>query len=101
MNMAAAQSPCWLSWLWYDGQAVSCAGKIHFTGIPRLRFRSFFSWRKQAKRVDRKQILAGIPKAMVAYVEEWFKLHGRQRFSVMGYSIGANIALILLKNMPT
>ena len=42
------------------------------------------------------QIIAGMPKDMVAaYAEEWFKLHGRQRFSVMGYSIGANIALIL------
>jgi pimeloyl-ACP methyl ester carboxylesterase len=32
-----------------------------------------------------------------AYVEEWFNLYGRQRFSVMGYSIGANIALILVE----
>jgi pimeloyl-ACP methyl ester carboxylesterase len=39
-----------------------------------------------------------MPKAMVAaYVEEWFKIHGRQRFSVMAYSIGANIALILVE----
>lgn len=44
------------------------------------------------------QIVAGMPKAMVrAYVEEWFKIHGRQRFSVMGYSIGANLALILVE----
>ena len=44
------------------------------------------------------QITAGMPKAMVKlYVEEWFKRCGRQRFSVMGYSIGANIALILLE----
>jgi pimeloyl-ACP methyl ester carboxylesterase len=42
------------------------------------------------------QILSGMPKAMVrSYVEEWFKLYGRQRFSVMAYSIGANLALIL------
>jgi pimeloyl-ACP methyl ester carboxylesterase len=34
---------------------------------------------------------------VAAYVEEWFKIHGRQRFSVMGYSIGANIALILVE----
>jgi pimeloyl-ACP methyl ester carboxylesterase len=44
------------------------------------------------------QILAGMPKAMVRnYVEEWFKIYGRQRFSVMGYSIGANLALILIE----
>jgi pimeloyl-ACP methyl ester carboxylesterase len=44
------------------------------------------------------QIVAGMPKAMVrAYVEEWFNVYGRQRFSVMGYSIGANIALIIVE----
>ena len=44
------------------------------------------------------QIIAGMPKAMVkAYVEEWFKQYGKQRFSVMGYSIGANLALILVE----
>ncbi|WP_374949550.1 alpha/beta hydrolase [Mucilaginibacter sp.] len=47
------------------------------------------------------QIVAGMPKDMVAaYAEEWFKVHGRQRFSVMGYSIGANIALILVELYP-
>lgn len=44
------------------------------------------------------QIIAGMPKAMVKnYVEEWFKIYGRQRFSVLGYSIGANLALILVE----
>ncbi len=44
------------------------------------------------------QILAGMPKALVRdYVEEWFKVYGRQRFSVMAYSIGANLALILVE----
>ncbi|HTE02020.1 MAG TPA: alpha/beta hydrolase [Mucilaginibacter sp.] len=47
------------------------------------------------------QILAGMPKAMVsAYLEEWFKLHGRQKIAVMGYSIGANLALILAEEYP-
>lgn len=47
------------------------------------------------------QILAGMPKAMVrSYVDEWFKVYGRQRFSVMAYSIGANIALILAEEFP-
>jgi pimeloyl-ACP methyl ester carboxylesterase len=47
------------------------------------------------------QILQGMPKAMVrAYVEEWFKVYGRQRFSVMAYSIGANLALILVEEYP-
>lgn len=44
------------------------------------------------------EIVEGMPKAMVkCYVEEWFKLYGRQRFSVMAYSIGANLALILVE----
>jgi pimeloyl-ACP methyl ester carboxylesterase len=30
-------------------------------------------------------------------MQEWFKIYGEQRFSVMGYSIGANLALILLE----
>lgn len=45
-----------------------------------------------------KQILSGMPKAMVkSYLEEWFKIYGKQRFSVMAYSIGANLALILVE----
>lgn len=44
------------------------------------------------------QIIAGMPKAMVKqYVEAWFSQYGRQRFSVMGYSIGANLALKLVE----
>ncbi|WP_183567191.1 alpha/beta fold hydrolase [Mucilaginibacter sp. SP1R1] len=45
-----------------------------------------------------KQIRDGMPKNMVrVYMQEWFKMYGEQRFSVMGYSIGANLALILLE----
>jgi pimeloyl-ACP methyl ester carboxylesterase len=48
-----------------------------------------------------KQILAGMPRQMVrAYAEEWFSIHGRQRISLMAYSIGANFALILLEEFP-
>ncbi|MDN5283754.1 MAG: alpha/beta fold hydrolase [Mucilaginibacter sp.] len=44
------------------------------------------------------QIRIGMPKDMVRlYMQEWFKVYGEQRFSVMGYSIGANLALILLE----
>jgi len=48
-----------------------------------------------------KQILAGMPQQMVKqYAEEWFNVHGRQRISLMAYSIGANMALILLEEYP-
>lgn len=48
-----------------------------------------------------RQILEGMPKAMVkSYLEEWFKIYGRQRVSLMAYSIGANFALILLEEFP-
>jgi pimeloyl-ACP methyl ester carboxylesterase len=44
------------------------------------------------------QILDGMPKLLIkAYLEQWFKVHGRQRISLMGYSIGANIALVLIE----
>ncbi|WP_158828876.1 alpha/beta fold hydrolase [Mucilaginibacter lacusdianchii] len=44
------------------------------------------------------EILNGMPKPLIkAYLEEWFKIHGRQRISLMGYSIGANIALVLVE----
>jgi pimeloyl-ACP methyl ester carboxylesterase len=45
-----------------------------------------------------KEILAGMPKQMVkAYLDAWFQLYGRQRISLMAYSIGANLALILVE----
>ncbi|OOQ58855.1 alpha/beta fold hydrolase [Mucilaginibacter pedocola] len=61
-------------------------------------FDHFFHGESKLSGWSEQQITAGMPKAMVkGYVEEWFKLYGRQRFSVMGYSIGANLALILLE----
>ncbi|SDE55731.1 Pimeloyl-ACP methyl ester carboxylesterase [Mucilaginibacter pineti] len=45
-----------------------------------------------------KQILAGMSKNMVrSYMQEWFNIYGEQRISVMAYSIGANLALILVE----
>lgn len=64
-------------------------------------FDHFFHGDSQLDGWTEKQILAGMPKAMVCnYVEEWFKVYGRQRFSVMAYSIGANLALILVEEYP-
>jgi pimeloyl-ACP methyl ester carboxylesterase len=61
-------------------------------------FDHFFHGESRLDGWTEEQILAGMPKAMVRnYMEEWFKLYGRQRFSVMGYSIGANLALILVE----
>lgn len=61
-------------------------------------FDHFFHGESKLDGWTEQQILAGMPKTMVrSYMEEWFKLYGRQRFSVMGYSIGANIALILVE----
>jgi pimeloyl-ACP methyl ester carboxylesterase len=46
-------------------------------------------------------ILVGMPKVMITdYVEEWLKIYGKQRFSVMGFSIGARLALILTEEYP-
>ena len=61
-------------------------------------FDHFFHGGSKLSGWTEKQIVAGMPKAMVAaYAEEWFNVYGKQRFSVMGYSIGANIALILVE----
>ena len=59
-------------------------------------FDHFFHGESTLDNWTEEQILAGMPKAMMRqYMEEWFKIYGRQRFSVMAYSIGANFALIL------
>jgi pimeloyl-ACP methyl ester carboxylesterase len=61
-------------------------------------FDHFFHGESKVEGWSEAQIVAGMPKTLVkVYVGEWFKQHGKQRFSVMGYSIGANIALILLE----
>ena len=61
-------------------------------------FDHFFHGESTLSGWTEQQILNGMPKAAVkSYVEEWFKVMGRQRFSVMGYSIGANMALILVE----
>lgn len=61
-------------------------------------FDHFFHGESRLDNWTEQQILAGMPKTMVrSYVEEWFKIYGRQRFSVMAYSIGANLALLLVE----
>jgi pimeloyl-ACP methyl ester carboxylesterase len=64
-------------------------------------FDHFFHNESRLEGWTEKQIIAGMPREMVKhYVEEWFKIYGRQRFSVMAYSIGANLALILVEEYP-
>jgi len=64
-------------------------------------FDHFFHGESKLTGWTEKQIIAGMPKTMVRnYVDEWFKIYGRQRFSVMAYSIGANLALILAEEFP-
>jgi pimeloyl-ACP methyl ester carboxylesterase len=61
-------------------------------------FDHFFHGESKLGGWTEQQIITGMPREMVKeYAEEWFKKHGRQRFSLMGYSIGANIALILVE----
>ncbi|RKR85344.1 pimeloyl-ACP methyl ester carboxylesterase [Mucilaginibacter gracilis] len=62
-------------------------------------FDHFFHGQSVLKGWNEKQILAGMPKAMVKlYLHEWFKVYGRQRISLMAYSIGANFALTLIED---
>lgn len=61
-------------------------------------FDHFFHGQSQLNGWSEKQIMAGMSKDMVRlYMEAWFAQYGRQRFSVMGYSIGANLALIIVE----
>ena len=61
-------------------------------------FDHFFHGESKIEGWTEKQILVGMPRALArAYVDEWFKIYGRQRFSVMAYSIGANLALLLVE----
>jgi pimeloyl-ACP methyl ester carboxylesterase len=62
-------------------------------------FDHFFHGETKLNNWPEQQILSGMPKsAMREYLQEWFNLHGRQRISLMGYSIGANLALVLLED---
>jgi len=64
-------------------------------------FDHFFHGHSELDNWTEKQILQGMPRQLVrAYAEEWFKIHGRQRISLMAYSIGSNLALILLEEYP-
>ncbi|MGZ3813278.1 MAG: alpha/beta fold hydrolase [Mucilaginibacter sp.] len=64
-------------------------------------FDHFFHGESELDGWTEQQILAGMPKTMAkAYLDEWFKIYGKQKISVMGYSIGANIALLLAEEYP-
>jgi len=64
-------------------------------------FDHFFHGESELAGWTEKQILTGMPRQMVKqYAEEWFKIYGRQRISLMAYSIGSNLALILLEEYP-
>ncbi len=64
-------------------------------------FDHFFHGESTLESWTEKQILEGMPKTTAkAYLDEWFKIYGKQRVSLMAYSIGANLALILLEEYP-
>lgn len=64
-------------------------------------FDHFFHGHSKLHDWTEKQIVAGMPRQMVKlYLEEWFRVYGKQRVSLLAYSIGADIALILLEEFP-
>jgi pimeloyl-ACP methyl ester carboxylesterase len=74
----------------------SVLAKYHVYGIDH-----FFHGESELQGWTEEQILAGMPKSTVkAYLEEWFKIHGKQKVSLVAYSIGAKFALILLEEYP-
>jgi pimeloyl-ACP methyl ester carboxylesterase len=74
----------------------SVLGKYHVYG-----FDHFFHGESTLNGWTEKEIVAGMPRAMVKlYLQEWFNTYGQQKVSLMAYSIGADIALILLEEFP-
>ena len=64
-------------------------------------FDHFFHGESALEAWTEEHILAGMPKNLVkCYLEEWFKVYGKQKISLMAYSIGAKLALILLEEYP-
>ncbi|MDO3625511.1 alpha/beta fold hydrolase [Mucilaginibacter sp. BT774] len=64
-------------------------------------FDHFFHGESALEDWTEEHILAGMPRSLVKYyLEEWFKAFGTQRVSLMAYSIGAKLALILLEEYP-
>lgn len=61
-------------------------------------FDHFFHGDSKLHTEEEQAILSGMEKPDVRlYIDAWFEAFGRQRFSVMGYSIGANFALSLIE----
>ena len=61
-------------------------------------FDHFFHGESRLEGWTDRQIRNGMAKDMMRhYMEEWFKIYGEQRISIMAYSIGANLALILVE----
>lgn len=64
-------------------------------------FDHFFHGESELEGWTEEHILAGMPKALVkSYLEEWFNVYGRQKVSLMAYSIGAKLALIVVEEFP-
>lgn len=64
-------------------------------------FDHFFHGESALEGWTEEHILAGMPRALVkSYMKEWFKVYGEQKVSLMAYSIGAKLALILLEEFP-
>jgi pimeloyl-ACP methyl ester carboxylesterase len=61
-------------------------------------FDHFFHGESALEGWSEKQILEGMPREIVrAYLAEWFKIYSEQKVSLLAYSIGANLALVLLE----
>lgn len=74
----------------------SILSKYHVYG-----FDHFFHGESELNGWPEKKIIAGMPRETVKlYLQQWFEVYGRQRVSLMAYSIGANMALILLEEFP-
>lgn len=65
-------------------------------------FDHFFHGETILYEVKEASVMGGMqPELLKAYVDTWFEQFVEQRFSLLGYSIGANMALFLLENFAS
>ncbi len=65
-------------------------------------FDHFFHGATILDEVKEASVVGGMqPEFLKAYIDTWFEQFGEQRFSLLGYSIGANMALVLLANFAS
>ncbi|QJD97076.1 alpha/beta hydrolase [Mucilaginibacter robiniae] len=83
------------------GEQFKVLEKSILTQYKVYSFDHFFHGETELQGWDEARILAGMSKPLMRqYLEAWFEKFGQQRISLMGYSMGAKLALVLVEQFP-